>query len=143
MLRLTSVSFAHPAVLSDRRAELSMPGTVLHQAHRRLGATGHQAFLLSTCLRVEIAWAAGPETTSDLLACLYGDESLSDLGAVRTDKAAFIHLCRVAAGLDSPLIGEPEVLGQFRHAIPPVRFWREANVGKGAYISTPSDTSTA
>ncbi|MGI8516953.1 MAG: hypothetical protein ACR2ME_01225 [Acidimicrobiia bacterium] len=128
MLRLTSVSFAHPAVRSDRRAELSMPGNVLHQAHRRLGATGQQAFLLSTCLRVEIAWAAGPETTSDLLACLYGDGSLSDLGTVRTDEAAFIHLSRVAAGLDSPLIGEPEVLGQFRHAM---SVWHEACAASG------------
>jgi len=128
VLRLTSLSFAHPAVLSGRRAELSMPGTALHQAHRRLGSTGHQAFLLSTCLRVEIAWAAGPETTSNLLACLYGDETLTDLGAVRTDEAAFVHLCRVAAGLDSPLIGEPEVLGQFRHAI---SVWHEASAVSG------------
>jgi glutamyl-tRNA reductase len=117
VFRLTSLSFAYPAVTSDRRAALSMPGTTLHHAHRRLRSTGHETFLLSTCLRVEIAWAAGPETTSDLLTCLYGDGSLSELGALRTDEAAFIHLCRVAAGLDSPLIGEPEVLGQFRHAM--------------------------
>jgi glutamyl-tRNA reductase len=117
VLRLTSLSFAHPEVLSDRRAQLSLPGTVLQHAHRRLGSTGHQAFLMSTCLRVEIAWAAGPETMSDLLECLYGDESFSGLGKVRTDEAAFVHLCRVAAGLESPLIGEPEVLGQFRQAV--------------------------
>ncbi|MGQ0849544.1 MAG: hypothetical protein ACT4OP_10570 [Actinomycetota bacterium] len=117
VLRLTSLSFAHPAVPSDRRAQLSLPGPVLQHAHRRLRSTGLHAFLMSTCLRVEIAWAGSPEKTSDLLACLYGDGSLSDLGSVRTDGAAFVHLCRVAAGLESPLIGEPEVLGQFRHAV--------------------------
>lgn len=117
MLRLTSLSFAFPVVASDRRATLSLPGTVLNDSHRRLRSKGHQVLLLSTCLRVEIAWAAGPESTSDILACLYGDGSLSDLGMVRSDEAALVHLCRVAAGLDSPLIGEPEVLGQFRHAV--------------------------
>lgn len=130
MVRLTSLSFAYPAVPSDRRAPLSLPGTVLDHAHRRLRSTGHKAFLMSTCLRVEIAWAAGPETTSDLLACLYGDGSLSDLGAVRTDEAAFVHLCRVAAGLDSPLIGEREVLGQFRHA---VSVCHEASAASGSF----------
>ncbi|MEX1126320.1 MAG: hypothetical protein WEE53_11720 [Acidimicrobiia bacterium] len=114
---MTSLSFAHPAVLSDLRAKLSLPGPVLHHAHGRLRSKGHQVFLLSTCLRVEIVWTAGPESTSDIVACLYGNGSLSDLGAVRSDEAAFVHLCRVAAGLDSPLIGEPEVLAQFRQAV--------------------------
>jgi len=117
VLHLTSLSFAHPAVLSDRRAQLSLPGPLLDRAHVSLRSTGQPAFLLSTCLRVEVAWAAGPESTSDVLAGIYGDGSMSDLGAVRSDEAAFVHLCRVAAGLDSPLIGEPEVLGQFRHAV--------------------------
>ena len=117
MPRLTSLSFAHPAVLSDRRAPLSLPGTVLHHTLGRLHSQGHQVFFLSTCLRVEMAWAAGPETASDVLACLYGNGSLLDLAAVRSDQTAFLHLCRIAAGLDSPLVGEPEVLGQFRHAV--------------------------
>ncbi|MGH8925722.1 MAG: hypothetical protein ACRDWA_13965 [Acidimicrobiia bacterium] len=117
MPELTSLSFAHPAVLAEQRAPLALPGTVLSEAHRRLRADGARAFLLSTCLRVEIAWAAGPKTRFDLLASLYGETAASHLGTVRTDESAFAHLCRVAAGLDSPLIGEPEVLGQFRQAI--------------------------
>ncbi|MFN2487487.1 MAG: hypothetical protein ABR609_12935 [Acidimicrobiia bacterium] len=117
MLRLTSLSFAHPEVHSDRRAQLSLPGSALHHAYGRLHSKGYQAFLMSTCLRVEVAWADGPESTSDVLACLFGDGSPSGLGNVRSDEAALLHLCRVAAGLDSPLIGESEVLGQFRLAV--------------------------
>ena len=128
MLRLTSLSFAHPTVVSDRRAQLSLPGPVLDDAHGRLLSNGDHVFLLSTCLRVEIAWAGGLETSSDLLACLYGDGSLSELGVLRSGEAAFVHLCRVAAGLDSPLIGEPEVLGQFRHA---VSVWRDVSPDPG------------
>src|SRR5688500_18386989 len=100
VLRLTSLSFAHPVVPSNRRARLSLPGPLLDSAHASLRSAGHQAFLLSTCLRVEIAWAAGPESTSEILACLYGDGSLSGVGTVRNDEVAFEHLCRIAAGLN-------------------------------------------
>lgn len=117
MLHLTSLSFAHPAVLSDRRGPLSLPGNALQHALARLHFQGLQVFLLSTCLRVEVAWAGGPESAADVVTSLYGDESALDLATVRLDEAAFVHLCRVAAGLDSPLIGEPEILGQFRQAV--------------------------
>ena len=128
MLRLTSLSFAHPVVLSNRRAQLSLPGPLLDRAHAGLRSAGQQAFLLSTCLRVEIAWAAGPESTAEILECVYGDGSLSSVGTIRHDDAAFEHLCRIAAGLNSPLIGEPEVLGQFRHA---ASVFSQASVGPG------------
>lgn len=117
MLHLTSLSFAHPAVLSDLRARLTLPENILYDAHGRLRSEGHQTFLMSTCLRVEIAWAAGPEPASEVLACLYGDESLAGKAMVRCDEDAFVHLSRVAAGLDSPLVGEMEVLSQFRRAV--------------------------
>jgi glutamyl-tRNA reductase len=68
-------------------------------------------------MRVEIAWAAGPESTDDVLAGIYGDSSAAHLPVIRRDSAAFHHLCRVAAGLGSPLIGEKEVLAQFRNAV--------------------------
>ena len=128
MLHLTSLSFAHPAVLSNHRARMSLPGPLLDRAHASLRSMGYQAFILSTCLRVEVAWAAGPELTPDILAGIYGDGSHSDVGAIRSDEAAFVHLCRVAAGLDSPLVGEPEVLSQFRHA---VSVFNDASAGPG------------
>ncbi len=129
MLRLTSLSFAHPAVLSDSRARLSLVGPALDNAHGLFLSQGEQVFLLSTCLRVEIAWTGGPETSADRVGRLYGDGSLSDLGVLRSDEAAFVHLCRVVAGLDSPLVGEPEVLGQFRHA---VAVWRRVSPDPGS-----------
>ncbi len=117
MLRLTSLSFAHPAVHADRRAGLFLSEDAIHNAHQRLRSQGHDPFLLSTCLRVEIAWAAGPEEAPDVLMCLYGDHSLADQAAIRADEDAFLHLSRVAAGLGSPLVGETEVLAQFRYAV--------------------------
>jgi glutamyl-tRNA reductase len=117
VLRLTSLSFAHPVVPADHRARLFISENAIQEAHERLRSIGQHAFLLSTCLRVEIAWAAGPELGRDLLACMYGNEDLFEQAALRWDEDAFIHLSRVAAGLDSPLVGETEVLAQFRFAV--------------------------
>jgi len=117
VLRLTSLSFAHPVVPSDHRARLFISENAIQDAHERLRSIGQHAFLLSTCLRVEIAWAADPESGRDLLARLYGDQDLFEQAALRRDEDAFVHLSRVAAGLDSPLVGETEVLSQFRRAI--------------------------
>jgi glutamyl-tRNA reductase len=117
VLRLTSLSFAHPAVPSGRRARLVISKQGIVDAHERLRYIGHRAFLLSTCLRIEIAWAGGHEAGSEVLSGLYGDHASLDQATVRSDEDAFIHLSRVAAGLDSPLVGETEVLSQFRQAV--------------------------
>ena len=100
MPRLTSLSFAHPAVPAERRAEIA----------RSVNADSQPAFTLTTCLRIEMAWVGD----SDEAALGTG---ISADGRYRADEEAFQHLCRVAAGLESPLVGEPEVLGQFRKAL--------------------------
>ncbi|MGH8915031.1 MAG: hypothetical protein ACRDZM_11020 [Acidimicrobiia bacterium] len=117
MLRLTSLSFAHPVVASDHRSALSLAGDDLESAHGRLARLGLPTFLMSTCLRVEIAWAGGPEWVDEVMTSLYGSAPVPDIGVIRQDEEAFAHLCRIAAGLDSPVVGEPEVLVQFRHAV--------------------------
>lgn len=97
MLRLTSLSFAHPTVPAEKRAELTLS---------QMSGASQPMFVLTTCLRVEVAWVHPEEAFS-----------ADDIGRWRADEEAFLHLCRVAAGLESPLIGEPEVLGQFRRAL--------------------------
>ncbi|HSK07529.1 MAG TPA: hypothetical protein VK990_08435 [Acidimicrobiia bacterium] len=104
-------------VPADRRAPLSFAHGPYHHAQRRVEESDHSVFLLSTCLRVEIVWAGGPEVAPDLLTSLYGDHSMWDLAVTRTDRDVFLHLCRIAAGLESPMIGEIEVLSQFRQAV--------------------------
>src|SRR5688500_10618794 len=78
-----------------------------------------EAALLSTCNRTELyavadddgdsvrQWlATHPDGSENLQAYLYGH---SDLDAVR-------HLFRVAAGLDSLVLGEPQILGQAKES---------------------------
>ena len=74
--------------------------------------------MLPTCLRVEVVWSGGPEFADTLLAHPVDDHPLlPPPGVLRTDLDAFLHLCRVASGLDSPLVGEVEVFAQFRQAV--------------------------
>jgi glutamyl-tRNA reductase len=115
--RLTGLSFAHPVVPYGDRVALSFDAGTLRPLHRRLRDAGHEAFLLPTCLRVEIVWAGQPDTSAAVLTAIYGDDSMSGRGVLRTDGDLFLHMCRVAAGLASPAIGEPEVFSQFRQGV--------------------------
>ncbi len=115
--RLAAVSFAHPRTPVEVRSRLALDDARRDAAYERLAATGRRVFLLSTCLRTEIAVAGGWEELRATLEVVYGDEALPATGVLRHDAALVHHLFRIAAGLASPVLGEPEVLGQFRAAL--------------------------
>ena len=77
--------------------------------------------VLSTCNRVEI-YALAQETCFDALEDLMSDlqgvpkENFHGLVYRLLDKEAVNHLLRVAAGLDSLVLGEPQILGQVTDA---------------------------
>jgi glutamyl-tRNA reductase len=81
-------------------------------------------FVVSTCNRVEIyaevdKFHAGLSSISDLLA-RYSGIPLPELTQhlyVRYEDRAVQHLLTVAAGLDSMVVGESQILGQVRQAI--------------------------
>ncbi len=86
-------------------------------------ADGCEAVVLSTCNRTEIYLAAGEDAllehraVASLLAL--AREHAAGLEAVLyrlADESAALHLFRVAAGLDSMVPGEGEILGQVRDA---------------------------
>jgi glutamyl-tRNA reductase len=62
-------------------------------------------------------WEGDPEDASALFASMYRGQPMPQGGIVRTNEEAFHHLCRIAAGLESPNLGEPEVMSQVRQAI--------------------------
>jgi glutamyl-tRNA reductase len=89
----------------------------------RLSAEGDEAAVLSTCNRTEV-YGVGTEPEA-LEERIYGElAGLSGLShselapALYTvgDEAAAVHLFRVAAGLDSMVPGEAQILGQVREA---------------------------
>lgn len=88
-------------------------------------AAGHgEAVVLSTCNRVEV-YAAAEEfhrTVSTVTALLarhtgVGVAELEAALEVRWDRAARAHVLAVAAGLESVVQGEPQILGQVRAAL--------------------------
>ncbi len=86
-------------------------------------AGGGEAVALSTCNRTELYLAAedaeeARERALTELTALSGLDAVELEGSLYTmaDDAAALHLCRVAAGLDSMVRGEGQILGQVRGA---------------------------
>jgi glutamyl-tRNA reductase len=96
----------------------------LHDVLWRLRQSVAEAFILSTCNRVELYAVCGHEATgADILRrflAAHGNVSLRDVSEASYafgHKSAVRHLLRVASGLDSMILGENEILGQVRRAL--------------------------
>ena len=81
-----------------------------------------EAAILSTCNRTEIYCAADQAATNDTLRWLAqtGGVSASELHAhtyLLEGNEAARHAFRVASGLDSMVLGEPQILGQMKDAV--------------------------
>jgi glutamyl-tRNA reductase len=92
-------------------------------AELQQGAHVVESVVLSTCNRVEVyahvtRFHGGVQEVSDLLARLSGVplDDLSDHLYVHYEDRAVHHLFNVAAGLDSMVVGEGQILGQVRAA---------------------------
>ncbi|HYE97058.1 MAG TPA: glutamyl-tRNA reductase [Rubricoccaceae bacterium] len=83
----------------------------------RARASAGPVVVLSTCYRVEV-YASG--ATFGALAALLGEEAAPYTYHLE-GHAAVRHLYRVATGLESVVIGEPQVLGQVASALPAAR----------------------
>ncbi len=114
--------------LSHRTAPLALLERVAVPADRRDDLLAHvraagfsEAVLLVTCSRTEI-YAAGPQAHPgrliDALAGQAGNAygTVRRTAEVRVGQAAVTHLFRVTAGMESRVVGEPEIRSQVRAA---------------------------
>ncbi len=123
-MHLVLVGLSHHTAALEVRERIGISRSMVPAALDRLANDGcDDAVLLSTCNRTEVyAVTSDPATTGErIIACLadYRGVAREDIDAalyVRTDADAARHLFRVAAGLDSLVVGEPEILGQVKDA---------------------------
>jgi glutamyl-tRNA reductase len=119
MMRLVLVGTSHHHAPIELREQVALGREDAEELAARLAQGGREAVCLSTCNRTElyIAAADGEQAEQDAVAALatLGPEVEPALYRLQ-DRAAAHHLFRVAAGLDSLVPGEGEILGQVRLA---------------------------
>lgn len=89
--------------------------------HTRARLALDELIVLSTCNRVEFYFSSSnpAELTPDQLISDASETSMADIGSSlyrMVDLQVASHLFRVAAGLDSTVLGEPQILGQVSQA---------------------------
>jgi glutamyl-tRNA reductase len=119
-MRLVLVGISHHRAPVELRERVVLDGAGASALAAELAADGAEAVCLSTCNRTEIYLAhphvaAAEERAESALAGLSDVDVKPALYRLR-DWAAALHVFRVAAGLDSLVPGEGEILGQVRAA---------------------------
>lgn len=115
---------SHHTAPLEMRERLTLAGGRMQALADRLRETPdvREFAILSTCNRVEMygVAGAGPAVAAARSALAeitgVGPEALAGLTFEQHDRAAIAHLFGVAAGLDSQILGEAEILGQVKDA---------------------------
>jgi len=76
-----------------------------------------EAFVLQTCNRAEAYVVASDAGTGSAALAEYGADASDDARVEMGHEESLEHLLRVAAGLDSLVLGEDQILGQVRDAL--------------------------
>ena len=125
---------SHHGAPLEVRERLAFRPSEVRPALERLRESGvaREGVLLSTCNRTELYLVEGIAESAPhawaLLAERLGADA-STFGYVRRDREAAAHLFRVAAGMDSMLVGEAQIHGQVREA------WEASRPSSGAVLN--------
>jgi glutamyl-tRNA reductase len=121
-MSLYTLGLNHTTAPLEVRERVTFGPDVLGEALRDLtgGRRAKEAAILSTCNRTEVYFHGGePARVADWLEGFHGlsrDVLRPHLYTLPHDKAV-THAFRVAAGLDSMVLGEPQILGQMKQAV--------------------------
>jgi glutamyl-tRNA reductase len=123
-MRLLAVGLSHRTAPVDLRERVDFARGGLDAALAALAVReiGSEAVVLSTCNRAEVYVVADTERASDTICTFFSDyhgvesAQLSSHLYVHNGLDVARHLFRVAAGLDSLVVGEPQILGQVKAA---------------------------
>jgi glutamyl-tRNA reductase len=127
-MTLVVVGVSHHETPLDLRERLAFPSGQLAPALDGLREFTHEGVILSTCNRTEIYAEVGHAGSgSEALIRFLADSREVPVGELRqmsttlSQMDAVRHLFRVSAGLESMVIGEPQILGQIRTAFETAR----------------------
>src|SRR5688500_16835766 len=124
-MQLLLVGVSHRTAPIELRERLDFSARGVDRALTALSASGvhHEATIVSTCNRVELYVGcdeieAARRAIQQFLSEFHGipAEQLAPHIYSKTGQDAVAHLFRVAAGLDSLVMGEPQILGQVKDA---------------------------
>ena len=116
--QLHVVGVSHHTAEVGVRERLALSADDTSRRLQAAAAAGRSLVILSTCNRLEFYWWGGEDQESEFRQFAH-DRDVELHPALlyrRDDEAAVRHLFAVAAGLDSQIMGELEVLGQVRRA---------------------------
>ncbi len=112
----------HTAPVDIRERAAFAPEKLIGALHEVIGGGGaSEAAIVSTCNRTELYCGLEPTQDQRVIEwfCHYHRLNHSDVQPYlyqHPDQAAVKHAFRVAAGLDSMILGEPQILGQMKEA---------------------------
>jgi glutamyl-tRNA reductase len=124
-MRLLAVGLSHRTAPVDLRERVDFARIGLEEALAALAAEGigSEAVVLTTCNRAEVYLVtdsedAAPDSVARFFSGYHNVDHAQIAGHLYSHKgaAAARHLFRVAAGLDSLVVGEPQILGQVKTA---------------------------
>jgi glutamyl-tRNA reductase len=153
-MKLVLAGTSHRYAPLELRERVALDRAAAGRLAAELAGEGREAVCLSTCNRTELYVACEDSEAAEALAvdALVALEPAVEPALYRLhDEAAALHLFRVAAGLDSMVPGEGEILGQVRVAFEagstgPLldRLFRQAlNVGRRVRTQTAIGESPA
>ncbi len=123
-MRLFAVGLSHRTAPVDLRECVDFARGGLDQALSALASrgVGREVVVLSTCNRAEIYAVGETDATADGVGRFFSEyhnvphARVAEHLYLRRGPEAARHLFRVAAGLDSLVVGEPQILGQVKAA---------------------------
>jgi glutamyl-tRNA reductase len=123
-MRLFAVGISHRTAPVELRESVDFARKGVASAIQALSAANvaRETVVLSTCNRAEIYAGADSEAAADSCARFISEyhgvpwDTFSPHVVVYRGGEAAAHLFRVAAGLDSLVVGEPQILGQVKEA---------------------------
>jgi glutamyl-tRNA reductase len=123
-MRLFAVGLSHRTAPVELRECVDFARGGVEAALSALAARSiaHELVVLSTCNRAEVYAVGDDDATAGALTRFFSEyhevspERMSEHMYVRRGQDAALHLFRVAAGLDSLVVGEPQILGQVKSA---------------------------